>query len=69
MAKALSLGTWFLLGAFLIQIRGHQQDDPRISSLADGREVTLTAHVIREGYPQAADRNRFVNPLMWRQKG
>jgi hypothetical protein len=27
MAKALSLGTWFLLGAFLIQIRGHQQDD------------------------------------------
>src|SRR5208337_3826307 len=54
LAKTLSLGTWFLLGAFLIQIRGQAQGDPRISSLADGREVTLTAHVIREGYARAA---------------
>jgi len=54
LAKALSLGAWFLLGAFLIQIRGQQQDDPRIFSLADGREVMLTAHVIREGYARAA---------------
>ncbi len=54
LAKALSLGTWFLLGAFLIQIRGQPQGDPRISSLADGREVTLTAHVIREGYARSA---------------
>ena len=50
----LTLGTWFLLGAFLIQIRGQPQGDPRMSSLADGREVTLTAHVIREGYARAA---------------
>ncbi len=54
LAKTLSLGTWFLLGAFLIQIRGLQHGDPRISSLADGREVMLTAHVIREGYARAA---------------
>ncbi len=59
LAKALSLGAWFLLGAFLIQIRGQppaelQQDGARIFALADGREVTLTAHVMREGYARAA---------------
>ncbi len=54
LAKAFSLGTWFLLGALLIQVRGQPHGDPRISSLADGREVTLTAHVIREGYARAA---------------
>ncbi len=55
LAKGFSLGTWFLLGAFLIQIRGQPpQGDPRIPPLADGREVTLTAHVIREGYVRAA---------------
>ncbi len=59
LAKALSLGAWILLGAFLIQVRGQrtdklQQNDARIFSLADGREVTLTARVIREGYAQAA---------------
>src|SRR5258708_8307213 len=60
LAKALSLSAWFLLGAFLIQVRGHQterfpRDDARIFALADGREVTLTARVIREGYAQAAE--------------
>jgi competence protein ComEC len=54
LAKALSLGAWFLLGAFLIQVRGQPQDDPRILTLADGREVTLTARVMREGYARAA---------------
>ena len=59
LAKALSLGAWFLLGAFLIQIRGQrpdelQQDNARILALADGREVTLTARVMREGYARAA---------------
>ncbi len=54
LAKALSLGAWFLLGAFLIQVRGRQQDDPRIVALADGREVMLTARVMREGYARAA---------------
>jgi competence protein ComEC len=57
LAKALSLSVWFLLGAFLIQIRGQpsserQRDEGRILALADGSEVTLTAHIIREGYAQ-----------------
>jgi competence protein ComEC len=54
LAKALSLGAWLLLGAFLIQIRGQRQNDRRILTLADGRAVTLTARVIREGYARAA---------------
>jgi competence protein ComEC len=59
LAKALSLGTWILLGAFLIQVRGQQtdklqQNNAGILALSDGREVTLTARVIREGYGQAA---------------
>src|ERR1700681_4128169 len=59
LAKTLSLGAWVFLGAFLIQVRGQQtdklqQNDARIFALADGREVILTARVIREGYAQAA---------------
>ncbi len=59
LAKALSLGAWFLLGAFLIQVRGQRPDDlrqdsARILTLADGRSVTLTARVMREGYARAA---------------
>lgn len=54
MAKSLSLGTWILLGAFLIQVRDGQAGDARIVEWADGREVALTAHVIREGYARAA---------------
>jgi competence protein ComEC len=53
-AKALSLGAWFLLGSFLIQIRNQPTIDSRILELADGRLVTLTAHVTREGYAQSA---------------
>jgi len=59
LAKLLSLGAWLLLGAFLIQVRGQRPDDlrqnaPSILTLADGREVTLTARVMREGYARAA---------------
>ncbi|MGB9203080.1 MAG: ComEC/Rec2 family competence protein [Terriglobales bacterium] len=54
LAKALSLGAWFLLGALLIQIRGQRPVDAKILTLADGRAVTLTGHVIREGYARAA---------------
>ena len=59
LAKALSLGAWFLLGAFLIQVRGQRpdelhQDDTRTLALADGRPVILTARVMREGYARAA---------------
>ena len=59
LAKALSLGAWFLLGAFLIQVRGQplgdlRQNDAQIFALADGREVTLTANVMREGYARVS---------------
>ena len=54
LAKALALAAWFLLGAFLIQIRGRPADDPELLALSDGRVVTLTAHVVREGYAHAA---------------
>ena len=56
MAKGLALALWALLGAFFIQIRGQphegRADSPSILTLADGRAVRLTAHVIKEGYAQ-----------------
>lgn len=54
LAKSLALATWFLFGALLIQIRGRPPGDARLHALADGRPVTLTAHVIREGYAHSA---------------
>jgi competence protein ComEC len=58
-AKALSLGVWFLLGAFLIQVRSQpvgelQRNAARILTVADGRTITLTGRVMREGYMRAA---------------
>lgn len=64
LAKALSLGVWSLLGALLIQVRGPVSvGDPRILSLADGREVTVTAHVMREGYARAAGPQSIREPI------
>jgi competence protein ComEC len=54
-AKGLALGAWFLLGAFLIQIRPPAMSDPRIVELASGREVTISGHVVREGYARQSD--------------
>ena len=54
LAKGLSLSAWVLLGAFLIQVRCPEPSDPRLLALADGREVTLTAYVVREGYVRSA---------------
>ena len=58
LAKVLSLGAWFILGAFVIQIRGQEMneshDAARILGLADGRRVILTARVMREGYAREA---------------
>ena len=53
LAKALALAAWFLFGAFLIQIRGRPPEDPQLLALSDGRPVTLTANVTREGYAHA----------------
>ena len=54
LSKTLAFGAWVLLGAFLIQIRGQKLDDPHILALADGRVVTLTGRVMREGYARVA---------------
>jgi competence protein ComEC len=54
LAKGLSLGAWFLLGALMVQVRRPDAGDPRMGALTDGREVTITAHVLREGYERAA---------------
>jgi competence protein ComEC len=59
LAKTLSLGAWFLLGALLIQVRDQrlgelQSTKPQIAAFADGSSVLLTGHIIREGYAQDA---------------
>jgi competence protein ComEC len=59
LSKALALGTWLLLGALVVQIRGQPlgelgENGPGISGFADGRPVTLTERVMREGYARAA---------------
>jgi len=54
MAKGLSLGAWFLVGALMVQVRRPEASDPRMAALSDGHEVTITAHVVREGYERAA---------------
>jgi len=56
-AKVLALATWFLFGAFLIQIPAPPGNDSRLAAVADGRPVILTAHVIREGYARASGRH------------
>ncbi len=63
MAKGLSLGTWFLLGALLIQIRGEPKGDPRIMEIADGSDVTITGHVVREGYAHADGPRSVRRPI------
>ena len=55
MAKGLALGAWFLLGALLVQLRTPPESDARIPALADGREVSITGHVVREGYAKSSD--------------
>jgi competence protein ComEC len=63
LAKGLSLGAWFLLGALLVQIHGGKRGDPRLASLADGREVTITGHVVSEGYARAAGAREVRQPI------
>src|SRR4030081_3602617 len=63
MAKGLSVGTWFLLGALLIQIRGARDGDPRIIELADGNDVTVTGHIVREGYARADGPRSVRHPI------
>jgi competence protein ComEC len=54
LGRALALGTWFLFGAFLIQVRSRPPADPRLMDFASGQSVTLTAHVLRGRYAHSA---------------
>jgi competence protein ComEC len=54
LAKTLSVGAWFLLGAFLMQVRAQSGVDSHLPAFADGRTVTLTGHIIKEGYAKSA---------------
>jgi competence protein ComEC len=63
LATGFSLGTWFLLGAFLIQIQGVPGSDPRLLAFADGRELTIVAHVAREGYARSAGPRSVRHPV------
>jgi competence protein ComEC len=63
LAKGLSLGAWFLLGALLIQVRGPVTGDSRILELANGRDLTITGHVMREGYPRASGPRSIRQPV------
>jgi competence protein ComEC len=57
LARTIALGTWFLFGAFLIQIRGRPAEDSHLAAFSNGQTVTLIAHVIREGYGHLATGN------------
>jgi len=57
-SKALSVGAWFLLGAFLIQVRSQphhlEATAPPLLELADGRPLVITAYVLKQGYQKEA---------------
>ncbi len=62
-ARLLALATWFLLGALVIQVRIADVGDPEILGFADGRELILTGHVIREGYGRDAGPHTVREPI------
>jgi hypothetical protein len=50
LGRGLVLGAVFLTGAMHVQVRGASAHlDTRVQEFADGREVHITAHVIRDG--------------------
>jgi competence protein ComEC len=53
-AFSLGLGVLFVLGAFIVQVCGPDTSgDSGLLKFADGSEVVVTAHVTKEGSPQA----------------
>ena len=52
-----------MLGALLIQIRRAPGGDPRIMEITDGNEVTITGHVVREGYGRADGPRSIRRPI------
>src|ERR1700733_2007009 len=51
-AFALGLAVLFVTGAWMMQVRSPDNHDSGILAFADGREVIVTAHVVKEGVPQ-----------------
>jgi Domain of unknown function (DUF4131) len=52
-ALVVGLGSLFLLGALLVQVRGPEEaENTGVLRFADGTELMVTAHVTREGPPQ-----------------
>src|SRR5215471_4060998 len=62
-ACALSVASWFLLGCFYSQVWRHDSPGSGWNEFADGQEVTLTGHVIREGYSRAAGPHSIREPV------
>ena len=58
-ARLLAITAWVLLGALTIQILPPLELDARILEVADGRQVTIVGHVVREGYLRSPER-QFV---------
>ncbi len=86
LARIFSLSAWFLLGALLLQVSGEssakeQLESQRLLAVADAGAVTLTAHVIRQGYAHSEGPGAMRQTLdveteevgsrsgSWRQRG
>ena len=73
LAKTLSLGAWFLLGALLIQVRDQRLDElqstnPQIAAFADGSSVLLPDTLFARDMRRRPIRGRFVNLLMLKRR-
>jgi competence protein ComEC len=64
LGAGLALGAFFLAGALHIQLRGPTSPlDTSLYPFADGQEVKITAHVIREGRLHDSDPNELKQSL------
>jgi competence protein ComEC len=64
LGPCLALGAFFLAGALHIQLRGPTSPlDTSLYPFADGQEVEITAHVIREGRLHDSDPNELKQSL------
>lgn len=69
-AGSLALGALFLAGALHIQVRGAATPlDTSIQSFADGRDVEIVAHVIRNGRVKPGSFGNGDNRPTWEPSG
>ena len=63
-AFSLGLAALFVTGAWMMQVRApDNQDSASVLPFADGREVIVTAHVVKEGIPQEKGRGNVQQRL------